>query len=117
MTDSKEVIKVTLPAPHVLELSGGVLHVPALQGRPATAEVKYDSIEVGDSIVLEVDRLVAFYRITHIVSASDVSSGKATLQIDNGYLKDFGEDSHEVHLVYTVNADERSRHLIFRLSY
>ncbi|AMB85755.1 hypothetical protein AWM79_10765 [Pseudomonas agarici] len=116
MSGSKRVIKVNLPAPRVLEISGGKLHVPDLNGKPATAEVSYAAMKVGDSIALVMDRLLAIYEITHIVSAPDVSSGKATIAIDNEFLAD-DLGFRDANLHYTVDSVSRSEAIAFTLTY
>ncbi|MGY2285668.1 MULTISPECIES: hypothetical protein [Pseudomonas] len=117
MTDSTEVIKYTLPQPHLLELSGDVLHVPDLGGGPATAEVRYDGIKAGDSILLVGDRLVDRFQIPHTVSASEASSGKATIKIENRHFLYWGEHLDLINLYYVVSNVGESVRLLFRLTY
>ncbi|SDR99131.1 hypothetical protein SAMN05216598_0168 [Pseudomonas asplenii] len=116
MSGSKKVLKVSLPAPHVVEVKNGVLYVTGLDGKPATAEVRYDDIKVGDSIVLVMDRLFVIYEMTHIVSASDVSNGKVTILLDNEDLTD-DPGLDRVNLFYRVNLSPRSEVLLFQLTY
>lgn len=117
MTDSTEVIQYTLPKPHVLELSGDVLHVPDLGGGPATAEARYDGIKAGDSILLVGDRLVDRFEVAHRVSESEASSGKATIKIENRHFEYFGEHLDLVNLYYVVSNVGESVRLLFKLSY
>ncbi len=116
MSGSKRVIKVNLPAPRVLEISDDKLHVPDLDGKPATAEMRYEAMKVGDSILLVMDRLLAIYEITHMVSAPDVSSGKVIIAIDNEFLAD-DVGFRDANLYYTVNDDARSETIMFTLTY
>ncbi|NVZ67511.1 hypothetical protein HX867_35970, partial [Pseudomonas gingeri] len=77
---------------------------------------RYETIKVGDSILLVMDRLLEIYEITHVVSASDASSGKAKIAIDNEFLAD-DLGVRDANLYYYVNHDARSEGLAFTLTY